>query len=139
MRQSHCVSASQLVDIVFRLQDYFPTQIRQFWDEKVAYLRSILVEHGFLAAEKPVDGSVSRALQKARDAHGQAVTETSRLRNKFDDVTKQLATDCGPDDVFRAIKEDCVSLNTGEYTYEVCIMGRVSQKSNKDNTNTSLG
>jgi protein kinase C substrate 80K-H len=98
------------------------------------------VDHGFLAPEKPTDGKpVSRSLQKARDAHSQAVTETSRLRNEKDDIETQLSTDCGPDDVFRAVKGDCASLNTGEYTYEVCIMTSVSQKSNKDSTNTNLG
>jgi protein kinase C substrate 80K-H len=136
---SLCISHFDVANSVYRLQDYFPAQIRQFWTEKIAYLRSILVEHGFLKSETSSDGKVSRSLQKARDAHSQAVTDTSRLRTQIDDVAKQLSTDYGPDDVFLAIKGDCVSLNTGEYTYEVCIMGHVTQKSNKDNQSTNIG
>src|SRR5579859_3903095 len=125
---------------VYRIQDYFPEQVKEFMREKVAYARGILVENGLLADDKRPDGTtVSRALQKARDTHAQAVTETGRLRTQLDDIEGKLTFDHGPDDVFRAIKGDCVSLNTGEYTYEVCIMENVSQKSNKDSQTTSLG
>jgi hypothetical protein len=134
------ISYLKPTNLVYRLQDYFPIQVHQFWTEKIAYLRSILVKHGFLAPEKQTDGTVvSKALQKARDVHAKATTETSRLRTQVDDINNQLTTDCGPDDVFRAIKDDCISLDSGEYTYEVCIMSRVTQKSNKDGASTNLG
>lgn len=114
--------------------------MKDFVRDKVAYIRSILVAQGFLPDNKSGGGpTVSRGLQKARDAHAQAVTETSRLRNEVDSVTKQLTAEYGPDDVFLALKGDCFSLNSGEYTYNVCIMGQVTQKSNKDSSNTSLG
>jgi len=114
--------------------------VKDFVKDTVAYVRSILVDQGILARNKPGDvPTVSRALQKARDAHSQAVTETTRLRNKVVSITTELTADFGPDDVFHAIKGDCFSLNTGEYTYSVCIMGQVSQKSNKDSTSTNLG
>ena len=98
------------------------------------------MDQGFLSGNKSGDSpTISRGLQKARDAHAQAVTETSRLRNEVDSVSQQLTSEYGPDDVFLAIKGDCFSLNSGEYTYTVCMMGQVTQKSNKDSSNTSLG
>ena len=98
------------------------------------------MNYGILQGNKVADGpTISRALQKARDAHSQAVTEISRLRNQADAVNTQLTADYGPDDVFHALKGDCFSLNTGEYTYSVCFMGQVSQKSNKDGVSTNLG
>lgn len=104
------------------------------------YIRAILVEQGIIANHKPSEGpTVSRALQKARDAHAQAVSETSRLRNQVNGVNDQLSANYGPDDIFLALKDECSSLDTGEYTYTVCIMGQVSQKSNKDGANTNLG
>jgi protein kinase C substrate 80K-H len=125
---------------VYHIQDYFPSQFTDFVKEKVGSVRKILVDQGFLKDDK-VDGktTVSRALQKARDAHGQAKQETSRLRIELDTTTSSINADYGPDEVFRAIKGDCADLNTGEYTYTVCIMGQVTQKSNKDTTNTNLG
>ena len=108
--------------------------------EKVAYIRSVLADQGFLPKPASSDGpTVSRALQKARDAHSKAVAESNRLRSDVDQITKKVSADYGPEDVFLAIKGDCISLNTGEYTYEMCIMEKVTQKSNKDNTNTNLG
>ena len=85
------------------------------------------------------DATVSRALQKARDAHQKANQETARLQREVETVNEKIAADHGPDDVFRAIKDDCASLDAGEYTYTVCIMGQVTQKSNKDSANTNLG
>ena len=127
-------------DLVYRIQDYFPSPLKDFVYAKIASIRSILVAQGFLVDNKPSDGpKVSRALQKARDAHAKAVTETQRRRTELEGVEKQLTTDCGPDDVFRAIQDECASLDTGEYTYTVCIMKNVSQKSNKDSSTSSLG
>jgi protein kinase C substrate 80K-H len=126
--------------IVYRIQEYFPKQVKDFVSEKIAYIRSILADQGFLPHNKSGDGvTVSRGLQKARDAHAQAITETSRRQNELDSVSKQLTAEYGPNDVFLAIKGECFSLDSGEYTYSVCIMGQVNQKSNKDSTNTNLG
>ena len=106
----------------------------------MAYIRSILADQGFLPKPASSDSPrISRALQKARDAHSKAVAEVNRLRGDIDQVNKKNSTDYGPKDVFLAIKGDCISLNSGEYTYEVCILDKVTQKSNKDNTNTNLG
>ena len=125
---------------VYRIQDYFPAPVKDFVNSKVAVLRSILVAQGFLADNKATGSpQVSRALQKARDAHAKAVSETQRLRNEVEKVSKGLSSDCGPDDVFRAINDDCVSMDAGEYTYTVCFMSNVSQKSNKDGATSSLG
>jgi protein kinase C substrate 80K-H len=107
--------------------------------EKVGSVRKILVDQGFMKDDKVDGNTVSRALQKARDAHAQAKQDTSRLRTELETTTSSINGDYGPDEVFRAIKGDCASLNTGEYTYTVCIMGQVTQKSNKDSTNTNLG
>jgi protein kinase C substrate 80K-H len=107
--------------------------------EKVGSVHKVLIDQGFLKDNK-VDGkTVSRALQRARDAHHQAKQDTTRLRTELETTTTSINSDFGPDEVFRAIKGDCASLNAGEYTYTVCIMGQVTQKSNKDSTNTSLG
>lgn len=98
------------------------------------------MEQGFIADNKPGDGpTISRGLQKARDTHAQAIQEVSRFENQIEGVNTQLSSDYGPDNIFLAIKDDCFSVDTGEYTYTVCIMGQVTQKSNKDGTNTNLG
>jgi hypothetical protein len=125
--------------IVYRIQDYFPAQVTDFVKEKIAALKAILVEQGFIAGNTGDGPTISRGLQKARNVHAQAVQEVSRFENQIEGVSTQLSADFGPDSVFLAIKDECFSLDTGEYTYTVCIMGQVSQKSNKDGMNTNLG
>jgi len=125
--------------LVYRIQDYFPAQVTDFVKEKIASLKAILVEQGFIAGNAGDGPTISRGLQKARNVHSQAVQEVSRFENQIEGVSTQLSADFGPDSVFLAIKDDCFSLDTGEYTYTVCIMGQVSQKSNKDGMNTNLG
>ena len=39
----------------------------------------------------------------------------------------------------RALKGTCTSIDSGEYTYELCILDRLTQKSKKGGSDTSLG
>lgn len=57
------------------------------------------------------------------------------LREDEADLTK----DYGADDIFRALKDKCISTEVGEYDYELCWMGQATQKSKKGHGNTSLG
>ena len=50
-----------------------------------------------------------------------------------------LNTDYGPDDIFRAIKGKCVSIEAGEYTYEQCWLDRTKQKSKKGHGSSNMG
>ncbi|KAJ2440303.1 hypothetical protein GGF42_007669, partial [Coemansia sp. RSA 2424] len=86
------------------------------------------------------DDAASKELEDARAAYWAAHAEKGALTS---DVTalKALLDDAnlGPDDIYLPLKDECVSLDTGEYTYEVCILDRASQISNKDQSRQNLG
>jgi protein kinase C substrate 80K-H len=127
-------------NLVWRLQDYLPPELLDYIKSKIASLRSFLVQHAILADNSPATGTpVSKSLQKARNAHSAASLEVTRLQSQLSGIQKRLDADCGPDDVFRAIQDDCVSLDTAEYTYTVCIMGDVTQKPKKAGSMVNLG
>lgn len=50
-----------------------------------------------------------------------------------------LAKDYGADSVFRAMKDHCVERDSGEYTYELCWLGKTTQKSKKGGGQTNMG
>ena len=50
-----------------------------------------------------------------------------------------LGKDYGLDDVFRALEGQCVSKDSGEYTYELCWLGQTRQKSKKGGSQTTMG
>ena len=72
------------------------------------------------------------ALQAAKD--GLVGTKASLTSHRED-----FEKDYGQDDIFRALKGKCLSKDSGEYTYEICWLGRTSQKSKKGGSDTSLG
>lgn len=72
------------------------------------------------------------ALQAAQD------TENS-LRNELTGHQDDLNKDFGADDVFRALKGQCISKDSGEYNYELCWLDRTTQKSKKGGSHTGMG
>ena len=45
----------------------------------------------------------------------------------------------GKEGEWRKLKDTCLSKDTGEYTYSVCLFGGATQKSNRDGASNSLG
>lgn len=62
-----------------------------------------------------------------------------KTRKTLNEHRDDLAKDFGPDDVFRALKDQCVSTDAGEYTYEVCFLGKTTQKPKKGGGGTNMG
>ncbi|KAJ2750434.1 hypothetical protein GGI19_005111 [Coemansia pectinata] len=96
----------------------------------------------FMTEALPVPDSAdsNQELDDARSAYWTAHSAKSTLTSEVSDLKKLLHdTDLGPDDVYLAVKDECISLDTGEYTYEVCLLDRAAQISNKDNSRQDLG
>ena len=55
------------------------------------------------------------------------------MTEKRDDLSK----DYGHSDVFRPLKDTCISLDAGEYTYELCWLGRITQRSKKNGAHSN--
>ncbi|KAK9330174.1 glucosidase II beta subunit-like-domain-containing protein [Lipomyces starkeyi] len=121
---------------VVEYESYIPLQWRLWIHDQKTKLREFLVEHGLLAERKPSGetASVSNA-KKERDA---AEKQTNELKTKRDSVSRDLAAEFGVDDVFRALAGECIDIDSGEFTYELCFNDRVSQKG-KSGGPTKLG
>lgn len=91
---------------------------------RLANLKAVLVPH--------LDHQPSPDTEAARRVLDNATRTLETLE-------KDVSTDYGKDGIFRALKGKCVSRTTGEYTYEMCHHGRISQTSNRGGAPVSLG
>jgi len=100
----------------------------------------MLIQNGILAAnsDEPVssDNKAVKDAQDRLDGARRSLEDQQRDRGNHEE---DLAKDYGVDDVFRALKGKCVSLDSGEYTYELCWMDRVTQKSKKGGSFNAMG
>ncbi|KAJ1960750.1 hypothetical protein GGI12_003636 [Dipsacomyces acuminosporus] len=80
-----------------------------------------------------------KKLSDARSAFWDAQNEKNTLSSDVSNLKELLEKDLGPHDVYLSLKDECFSLNTGEYTYEICLLDRASQISNKDQSRQNLG
>lgn len=112
--------------------------MRDWLDQKLRDLRIILVENGILAATRSPDGE-SKELEDARNALKAAQDSLNDNKNQLTNHQQDLEKDYGVDDVFRALKGQCISKDSGEYTYELCWLDKTKQKSKKGGSQTMMG
>ena len=91
-----------------------------------------------LAASKPSDKE-SKAVTTARDALKAAERDLAKQSKALTTEEEDLSKDYGPDEIFRALKGKCTSVESGEYTYELCWFQKTMQKSKKGHGNTNMG
>ena len=125
---------------VYKIEEYLPESVRGWVDQKLRDLRILLIENGILAASKePETGSESKKVTEARDALKAAQDSENSLRNELTGHQDDLAKDYGVEDIFRALKGQCISKDAGEYNYELCWLDRTTQKSKKGGGHTGMG
>ncbi|KAI9805478.1 MAG: hypothetical protein M1825_000729 [Sarcosagium campestre] len=130
-------SSESDVESLYQLEAYLPLPVRTWINEKLQALRTLLVENGILA---PSSGKGDTpALSAARTALDTANTGLNSKRDSLSKAREDLDKDYGADDVFRGLKDQCVSKDSGEYTYEMCWMSRTTQKSKKGGGSTGMG
>lgn len=123
---------------VYNLEAYLPAFLRVIIRQQLTALRKWLVQNGMLA-DKSQSGSESSSVKSAREAYEAAVKEVNSKNNDLEKQQTDLDKDYGPDDIFRALTGKCVSVDSGEYTYEHCWLSKTSQKSKKGHGNTQMG
>jgi protein kinase C substrate 80K-H len=92
-----------------------------------------------MLADNVQAGSESTLVKAAREATEKADRDLKSKTKSLSGEETDLAKDYGPSDIFRALKDKCVSTDSGEYTYELCWMGKTAQKSKKGHGNTNMG
>jgi protein kinase C substrate 80K-H len=141
LRTPRCISPSVRVLIllvVYKFEEYLPKTLRDWINNRLYDLRTMLVDNGILAASTP-SGSESAAVTTARASLKAAQDEVSGLRTQLQSHRDDLAKDHGRDGVFRALKGRCISTEEGEYTYELCWLGTTKQKPKKGGADTTMG
>jgi protein kinase C substrate 80K-H len=101
--------------------------------------RQFLVDNGILANTFSPSSSETRAVTEARDAWTAVKNDIQSKQSELSSKRTDLTADYGPQGVFRALKDTCISLDAGEYNYELCFLARTTQKSLKNGGSTSLG
>jgi protein kinase C substrate 80K-H len=124
---------------VYKFEEYLPKPARDWLDQKLRDLRVILIENGILADPATEGGDESKAVTDARSARDAAKSILDSQRQEITNHEEDLNKDYGPEGIFRALKDQCISVDSGEYEYELCWLSSTTQKSKKGSGNTGLG
>ncbi|KAJ0167817.1 Glucosidase 2 subunit beta [Colletotrichum tanaceti] len=125
-------------DILYNFEAYLPDAVREFVHGKLLSLRVWMIENG-LIADNGKPGVESRLVKAAREAFNSADGDLLDKKRQLETEEKDLEKDYGMDDIFRVLKNKCVSTELGEYEYELCWMDKTNQKSKKGGGSTNMG
>ncbi|KAF5006675.1 hypothetical protein FDECE_6967 [Fusarium decemcellulare] len=125
-------------DILYNFEAYLPAFARSLLHSSLDSLRVWLVTNGMLA-DNTTPGNESTLARAAREALEAADRDLANKVKSRDDEQADLDKDYGPQDIFRALKGKCVSLEAGEYTYEHCWLDKTMQKSKKGHGHSTMG
>ncbi|KAK9447904.1 glucosidase II beta subunit-like-domain-containing protein [Limtongia smithiae] len=112
------------------------TAARRAWNRVQGELvaRGLLADRGFSSARPGESADVASARREQENAQ-RAVRDAVQKREQAEG---ELARGLGDEDVFRALAGECVEGESGEYVYELCFGGRVTQRG-KSGSKTNLG
>lgn len=125
--------------LVFGLTAYLPVSLQEYLSSSLTSFRATLVANGILAHRPSSSGSSdgpsildNKAVQEATTRLNSARNDASNQQRSKTEKEEDLKKDYGTDDIFRSLKDKCIELDSGEYTYELCWLSRISQKSKKN-------
>ena len=123
---------------MYNFEAYLPAFVRGLIHEKVNGLRVWLIQNGMLAdsAKAGTESHLAKAAREAVEAADRDLTDKTRA---LDNEKEDLGKDYGPSDVFRALKGKTISIEAGEYTYELAWLDKTAQISKKGHGNTNMG
>ncbi|OAL35163.1 hypothetical protein AYO20_05640 [Fonsecaea nubica] len=131
------------VAALYRFSAYLPPSLRLWLDESISSFRKILVENGILAdtsGDSSAAAQESKAVQDAKKTLSDAERDVRNAENDLQRFREDLEKDYGPEGgIFRALKDTCISKDSGEYEYELCFMGSTKQKPKKGGAHTGMG
>ena len=127
------------VEALYQISSYLPHSLRTYLSTTVTSLRHFLIENGILPAPSTSSSTDSKAVTDAKKTLTDAERDLSSTQNDLTKQREDLDKDYGPDAIFRALKDTCVSKDSGEYTYEMCFLGKTQQKPKKGGGNTNMG
>lgn len=124
---------------MYDFENYLPASLRGWLDQKLRDLRVALIDNGIIAESSNAGAGESSAVADARKRLDAAKKDLDGHHKSMNEHKEDLDKDFGPDDIFRALKGQCISTDSGEYTYEVCFLERTTQKPKKGGGSTNMG
>ncbi|KAG8955039.1 hypothetical protein FRC03_011300 [Tulasnella sp. 419] len=127
--------------LLFSVADYLPDSFLPAYESLKEYIINTLSLMGVIPK---TSSSTSAETSRARTAHNTAESALIETETKLNEDQKALdklfAVEWyGKDGEWKKLDGTCLSKDTGEYTYSVCLFGSASQKSNKNGANMNLG
>jgi protein kinase C substrate 80K-H len=131
-------SADPDVEALYQVTSYLPPALQSWLSSKITNFRLWMIENGILPSPAPTS-SESKPITDAKKTLSDAEKDLSNAQNDLTKQKEDLDRDYGPDSVFRALKDTCISKDSGEYTYELCFLGKTQQKPKKGGGGTTMG
>lgn len=124
----------------FDLESYVPDALYPSYENARTQVVGWLTKLGVVRE----NNQSSEAAASARDRHNTAVNQLRNIERKLSDEEQAITKIFNPnwfgkDGAWKKLEGLCLSKDTGEYTYEVCLFGQAMQKANKGGGNHSLG
>ncbi|RPA73904.1 hypothetical protein BJ508DRAFT_418848 [Ascobolus immersus RN42] len=131
------------VEQLWGFTSYLPPTLQASITTWISAAKDFLVENGVLMRPETTSssssGEESAQLKKARESLSTAESVHNAAKKRLSDLETDIATTYGPNDVFRSLKNKCVSKDEAGYTYTLCFWGSATQKSIRDGSSVSLG
>ncbi|KAF7301624.1 hypothetical protein MIND_00727900 [Mycena indigotica] len=125
---------------LFNLRSYLPDSFMPSYDEMRETLISWLEVIGISGTDTETSGDTSKARQALNDAESALNRVTRQKKEAEDDLSEIFDVDgFGAEGEWKKLDNTCLELNTGEYTYEICMFDEARQKPNKGGQTFSLG
>lgn len=126
-------------NVASKLTACLSSPIAKFVEDKVHLIKGLLEENGILAPEAGDTSSESQAVVEARNALASSQGTLRELQNNLKNHKEDLEKDYGPASIFRALKDKCVSKDSGEYAYEHCFLSKTKQNPKKGGASALMG
>jgi protein kinase C substrate 80K-H len=108
-------------------------------EDKALSIKGFLEKHNILPRPDEDPSSEPEAVTQARDALKSAEKTRDNVQSQLNNHKADLETDYGTASIFRALKDVCISKDSGEYTYEHCFLDRTKQNSKKGGASVQMG
>lgn len=128
-----------LTSLVSALTAHLPPSLASFVEDKTSSIRGFLEKSNILPKPDDDPSSESKAVTEARDALKSAEKSRDSIRTQIKNHKNDLETEYGTASIFRALKDVCITKDSGEYTYEHCFMDQTKQNSKKGGASVRMG
>ncbi|KAJ7477158.1 glucosidase II beta subunit-like-domain-containing protein [Mycena galericulata] len=125
---------------LFNVRSYLPETFIPQYEEMRETILSWLEVIGISGSDSENSPDSSKARQALNDAEATLTRVKKEKATAEEDLLEIFNVEgFGPEGEWKKLDGTCLELNTGEYTYEVCMFDQARQKPNKGGTTFNLG